>query len=407
MLRSSEQRPVCYAFGGNAWSGPWMNRQQLLSRLARRGWPVIYSTGALSVWDRSSAAWSIAPLLGRQYETDGVRVDLAGRLLPVWPSRPRYNAWAVARYCSSLKRRGSVPEGREGIAYLFLPEFLPYALSLGCRYLVYHAVDDYTQTPGWTRDMERVQEAAIARADLVLATTAHTLSKLPPGGSVGRHVLHNGADVAAFARGPDLPCPEDLAKVPSPRICYVGILNRKVDFNVIVAVARARPAWHWAMVGPMIGGPGHPSRDLKLVESYETCLRLPNVHFLGSKPVGELPAYVGHADVNVMCYRHEDGGWWNAIYPLKLHEYLAAGRPVVSAPLQSVKPFAHVVDLAGSDDEWIHALDRALFHGGVATIECRRAVARENTWDLRVDQLEEWLREMVDARSQQPPRVDR
>lgn len=405
MPRNPEPRPACYAFSTNAWQGPWMNRQQLLSRLGHRGWPVIYSTGVPSVWERNSTSWRMAPLFGRQYESDGVRVDIAGRFLPVWPSRPRYNDWVVARYCAALKRRGRVPRGREGIAYLFLPEFLSYAHSLGCRYLVYHAVDDYAQTSGWTREMERLQEAAVARADLVLATTEDTLSRLPAGGSAPRRVLHNGADVAAFASGPGLPCPEDLARIPHPRICYVGVLNLKVDFNVIAAIARARPAWQWVMVGPTIRGLGHPSSDPKLAEGYEICCRLSNVHFLGTKTVGELPAYVGHADVNVMCYRHQEAGWWNAGYPLKLHEYLAAGRPVVSAPLTSVKPFAHVVDLAGSDVEWMRALDRAFLHGGVGTLEGRRAVAWENTWDLRVDQLENWLSEMVDAGPQAPSRI--
>lgn len=391
--------PVCYAFSASPWHGPWMNRQQILTRLARRGWPVIYSNGALDFWDRKSPAWRSRALFGRQEESYGVRVDQAGRFLPVWPSRPRYSAWAIARYCAALRRRGHLPAGKEGIAYIFLPEFLPYALSLGCRYLVYHAVDDYSRMPGWTRELDRLQREAVARADLVLATTAATLSSLPPGGSAPRHVLQNGADAAAFALGPELLCPEDLARIPEPRICYTGILNRKVDFNLVAAVARERPAWQWVLVGPTIQGIGHPSRDPELAHAYDACCRLPNVHFLGVKTVAELPAYVGHADVNVMCYRQGEGGWWNSVYPLKLHEYLAAGRPVVSSPLPSVRPFAHVLDLAGTEADWIRAVDRALLQGGVGSLEERRAVARENTWDLRVDQLEQWLIEMVSARS--------
>jgi hypothetical protein len=397
--------PVCYAFSASVWQGPWMNRQQLLSRLGRRGWRVLYSNGSLDIWDRATEAWRGSPFLGRQFESDGVRVDLAGRFLPLWHSHPRYTAWALARYCAGLKRRGGVGSGTPGIAYIFLPEFLPYALSLGCRYLVYHAVDDYSRMPDWTPELDRLQQEAVARADLLLATTEATLSRLPPGGTAPRHVLHNGADVAAFAGGEDRPCPEDLSRIPRPWVTYVGILNRKVDFNLIAAVAHARPAWQWVLVGPTLGGLGHPARDPKLAASYDACCRLPNVHFLGTKVVTELPAYVGHSDVNVMCYRQEEGGWWNSLYPLKLHEYLAAGRPVVSVPLPSVMPFAHVLDLASGEVEWIRAIDRAFLHGGVGTPEERVAVARKNTWDARVDQLETWLDEMLVGQPQDSPRA--
>lgn len=374
-----------------------MNRQQLLSRLGHRGWPIVYSTGALNLWHRGSKEWRAAPLVAHQREMDGVRVDLAGRFLPVWPSRTRYSTWAIARYCASLKRRSAFLKKREGIAYVFSPEFLPYARALGCRYLVYHVVDDYAQTPGWTPQLEEMEGALVARADLLIGAAAPMLARLRPSGSVRQRVLHNGADAAAFARGVTLPCPTDLERIPQPRICYTGRLNRKVDFNLIYAIAHVRPAWQWILIGPVSEGAGDPARDPLFAEAFAACRHLPNVHFLGEKPVDVLPRYVGHADVNVMCYRTDSGGWWNSVYPLKLHEYLASGKPVISAPLASVQPFAHVVEIASSVADWISAIERALSHGGLATPGQRLAIANENTWDLRVDQLEQWLCEMIDA----------
>lgn len=399
MSLDPDTKPVCYAFSLTPWQDPWMNRQQLLSRLGRRGWRVVYSTGALNIWERNTDTWRSAPLFARQHDMDGVRVDLAGRSLPVWPSRPRYSAWAIARYCASLQRRAATARHKDAIVYLFWPKFLPYALAVGYKHLVYHAVDSYAGMPGWNTELENLEKEAVARADLLIGTTEQALARLPPGGSAPRHVLPNGADVMAYARGPDLPCPEDLARIPQPRICYAGNLNRKVDFNLIAAIAHARPVWHWVIVGPTIEGMGHPSRDPMIAEGYTACCRLPNVHFLGCKTVAELPAYMGHADANVMCYRSDDGGWWSSGYPLKLHEYLACGMPVISAPLTAVQPFAHVVDLASSVDEWLAALERALYHGGVGTPEQRRAVANENTWDMRVDRIEEWLYEMLGRKS--------
>ncbi len=87
--------------------------------------------------------------------------------------------------------------------------------------------------------------------------------------------------------------------------------------------------------------------------------------------------------------------WTSGIYPLKLHEYLAAGRPVVSADLQSVRPFGHVLAIARSPQEWRAAIVQALNAGGVADSEARRAVACDNSWDHRVAILDGWLTDVA------------
>src|SRR6516225_1883300 len=82
MTRSQKQTnasliPVI-ALAPNDWDGPWRNRQYMLTRLAQRGWPIIYSTGPLSWWQRESLSWSKAPRVGRFEEKEGVSVNIAG-----------------------------------------------------------------------------------------------------------------------------------------------------------------------------------------------------------------------------------------------------------------------------------------------------------------------------------------
>ena len=79
---------------------------------------------------------------------------------------------------------------------------------------------------------------------------------------------------------------------------------------------------------------------------------------------------------------------------MKLHEYLAAGRPVVSADIESVRPFAHVLDIVASPRDWLTAIEAAIQGGGPGTTADRKAVARDNSWDHRVATLEDWLRAM-------------
>jgi hypothetical protein len=86
-------------------------------------------------------------------------------------------------------------------------------------------------------------------------------------------------------------------------------------------------------------------------------------------------------------------GWWQDSYPLKFHEYLAAGKPVVSSRIASLTEFAEVAELAEGVDGWIAALERAISAGGVGNESERRAVARSNDWAARVGLLERWLTE--------------
>src|SRR6185503_8482855 len=83
-----------------------------------------------------------------------------------------------------------------------------------------------------------------------------------------------------------------------------------------------------------------------------------NVHLLGNKPVSTLSHYAQHMDVNIMPYVQD--GYTKFIYPLKLHEYLASGRPAVATPIRSLHEFAGVVALADTAAEWDAALTRAL-----------------------------------------------
>ena len=102
-------------------------------------------------------------------------------------------------------------------------------------------------------------------------------------------------------------------------------------------------------------------------------------------------------DVNIICYRLKKGMWTQGIYPLKLHEYLATGKPVVSSPLSSVKEFSAVVALADDVDQWHQRISSALRYGGVGTTAARRSVAQENDWSARVLRIRQLLDQLVAA----------
>jgi glycosyltransferase involved in cell wall biosynthesis len=167
-------------------------------------------------------------------------------------------------------------------------------------------------------------------------------------------------------------------------------LHPQVDYGLVAELAKRRRGWNFVLVGNVV-----PVSDTRAEFELAECRSLPNVFFLGAKAASAVPSYLTHMDVNLMFYRIADGNWIKAIYPLKLHEYLATGHPVVSADVPSVRPFSHVVKIANGVDEWDAAIEEALTCGGRGTPEQRRAVAAENGWNQRVTNLDSWLTELA------------
>lgn len=375
----------------NPWDGQWVNRQQLFSRIGRQR-PVLYSMGGWFVWNRGSSDWQQASWRGSVSQAHNVWVDHAPKLLSRMPRFPALDRLALRlqarRWRKLLSRQGDAPL----VAYVFHPTFAPYLPYLGAARLVYHVYDMYDHMPGWNATLEAHERALIQRADVVVAASEAMAEGLRRKGAREVRVLPNGADVEGFGAAADDPRsePADLRDIPHPRLGWVGSLHPEVDYAMIAEIARRRPDWHFVLVGD-------PSQQVNARADADRalCRTRPNVHFLGGRPIQTIPGYVAHMDVNLMCYRLADDMWIKAIYPLKLHEYLAVGHPVVSADIPSVRPFADVVRIADGIDDWQAAIEQALAGQGQGTPALRREVAGRNGWNSRVRTLTGWLSDLV------------
>jgi glycosyltransferase involved in cell wall biosynthesis len=366
------------ALAPNRWDGPWMNRQQLLSRLAADR-TILYSTGPWRVWDRADPDYVRSSLFGSFDITDGVIVDAPGKLLLRVPSVPRFDRVICRTAANRWRRRVTTGACAPLAVWAFHPSFEPLVDAIRPDVLIYHAYDLYRLYPEWAAENLAREARLLDAADLIIGSSPVIVADLAE--RTGRQVelVANGVDFGAFTT--DIGAlPEDVAAISEPRIGFIGHVNRKVDIGLLASLSVRRPDWQIVIVGSVEQLEGRDDDGLAALRSHA------NVHLLGNKPRDLIPAYTRALDVGLLCYRTE-GAWTDGIYPLKLHEYLACGLPVISSDFPLAREFPSVVWRAGSVDEWESCILRSLEGRGPGDPDARRAVARSNSWDMRVEQL--------------------
>jgi len=287
---------------------------------------------------------------------------------------------------------------RRPILWLYLPGMLDLVGCFRERLLVYFVVDEYAAYPGLQPEvaasMRRREEMLLRRADLVF-TTAATLrdERLP----LNPHTywVPNAVDFAAFAAALAAPRPEPpfLASVPRPRLGIVGSIGSKVDYDLLAAVAQARPGWSLALVGPVVAGANR--------HKLNTLRSLPNVHLLGSVPPPEVPHLLRACDVGLIPYVASPET--HHVNPLKVYEYLAVGLPVVSTPLPNLAVPAEMTRTAGTPSAFIAAIEAALAETGDEHVARRRAYASTQTWDARAEEISRRIEEALTRKEVHSP----
>jgi glycosyltransferase involved in cell wall biosynthesis len=177
---------------------------------------------------------------------------------------------------------------------------------------------------------------------------------------------------------------------------YVGYIKEQLDLALLGNLARRHPEWSFVLVGPVRDRP-----EVKAaVQAYRS---LANVYLLGPRATDQLPAYVQAMDVCTMPYL--DDGYTAYIYPMKLHEYLATGRPVVATPIRSLRQLDGLVHLARGLDEWSAAIQAALSEPRGALTERRRAMASKYDWDALVRTIADLLESRLARKGTRPGRL--
>ncbi len=279
----------------------------------------------------------------------------------------------AAQIEQTLKRTG--PPNARRIEWVFRPEQVSKIGLARGSFVVYECYDEYTRSQhdgALLSDIARQEDALLAKAGLVL-TTSETLYQ----NRSSRHprVVYtpNGVDYELFARAreSDLPVAEELSRTSHPCIGFVGNAGEtSVDYPLLEELARRHPEWSLVMVGP--------AEDV----SADTRHRLTgwgNVHFTGWVERKRLPSFLKGFDVALIPFSTHP--WNEARNPLKLWEYLAAGRPVVATRIPEIEKYAEAVYLAATPAEFEAAITDALEHPSSERLRRGAELAREHSWE--------------------------
>lgn len=239
---------------------------------------------------------------------------------------------------------------------------------------IYQSMDDISQVAYSNRHGTRLEEEIIRNFDYTLCTSRE-LTRLKSPFSPNVFLHPNAVDTAIFNRAvhEDIPRPKELADINTPIIGFTGSVEYRSDFELLKKIALAHSDKTMVFVGPV-----------QTQEHIEVGLnKLPNVRFLGPRKITELPDYLKYFDCAIIPYRKTT--LTKSIYPLKINEYLAAGKPVIAVNFsEDMYSFHEVAYVEDTHEAFVAAIDRAIQEDGPEKVKARMAVAAQNTWTARV-----------------------
>lgn len=348
--------------------------QHLFRRIAK-DFPVVWVNTVgmrhprLTLADARKAYRKLRRMLSGSSKAQGEQSDVTVLQPPMLP-------YAGLRMVREMNRRSVIQAVRSALRRLGLsspivvttvPNAADVVGSIGAARIVYYCVDDFAHWPGLDSDRVRsMEERLISETDLFVATSQKLLDRLRATGKPS-YLLEHGVDVDFFATEAEVEH-HSLAAIPKPRVGYIGLIDERLDQDLLIEVASRMAHVSFVLAGPFV-------TDINRLR------RLSNVFFTGAIPYRELPSLIkGFATLLLpyVCNTLSE-----SISPLKLKEYLATGKPVVSTPLLEVAATKPHVLIGSSPEQIAGALEV-----GIASADSKpkRELLLKHDWNIKAQQ---------------------
>ncbi len=359
-------------------------------RAERSGWNVLYvepPASLLALFKNKELAkrrWSRIGVRHREDSGIGVRPRDNLHILAPPPTLPfgnrfrwvnRLNQRIIAR---SIKRALSTidqPPDQPIDLYSYLPSAVDLLPLLNFANIIYDCVDDHAAFTGThsKKTLDTMERELMQKADVSFAT-ATQLMKDRSGWSGNFHLIPNGAEYEHFAPAVNklYPLPQDISDLAPPIIGFVGGISDWINIELIAETAALLPDYQFVLIGPI-------DTDVTILKQQ------PNITLLGPKHYDNLPQYLSHFDVCLIPFRINK--LTASVNPIKMYEYLAAGKPIAATPMPEVIRFESVIRIAATAQETADTITELLqlanSEASVAAVAERQQLALENSWDAR------------------------
>jgi UDP-galactopyranose mutase len=265
------------------------------------------------------------------------------------------------------------------VAWFYTPMALPLARALDVQpeAVIFDCMDELSAFRFAPTELIEREAAVMQWADVVF-TGGPSLYRARQGRHNNIHCFPSSVDANHFAQAKTVPEAADQAPLPHPRFGFYGVIDERMDLDILDTLARSHPEWQIVIVGPVVkiepdSLPNHP-----------------NLHFLGGRKYEELPSYLAGWDVCLLPFALNEATRF--ISPTKTLEYMAAGLPIVSTPITDVaEPYGNIAYLGATPEKFVTACERAL----AASPEERsardalaREVLRNTSWDTTARSIE-------------------
>jgi glycosyltransferase involved in cell wall biosynthesis len=354
------------------WNFVYQRPQHLLTRAARDG-RVLYVEEPIDV--------DGDPRI--DIERDGSGVYVAVPRTPASLDPPAQRA-ALARLISDAIARCEI---RDYVLWYYTPMALPFTHHLHAGAVVYDCMDELSAFAGAPKELTDLEDDLFRKAQLVF-TGGQRLYEAKRARHSNVHAFPSSVDIEHFARARRAQTePGDQASIRGVRLGFFGVIDERMDYDLLREVSAQRPAWQIILIGP----------TAKIDPA--SLPRAANIHYLGPKSYAVLPDYLAGWDVALLPFARNEATRY--ISPTKTPEYLAAGKPVVSTSIHDVvRPYGQqgLARIADTPSDFIAAVEDALGEDAAERTRAADAFLSHMSWDGTWTRMRQLIQHTLDNR---------
>jgi len=373
----------------NPWNDIWRRRHQIISRIAKNN-KVLWVEPPLNLFSSSAVSRIklkrlVEFLWNPREEKKNVFIFPLINILPFirFSVIKKLNRFI---YLFFLKKAIRSLELTKPVLWVtFNWSFEHFIGELEEKFVVYDCFDKCTGFVAAQRDIKKMrkiqmwEDEVVERSNIVFAAS-EVLKKDLDKFNVNVFTVPNGVDFDHFKKAldSDTEIPFDIKGINRPIIGEMGIHGRaKIDIDTIKFIAENRIDWSIVIIGPIL--PSIPESEINKLKKCE------NVYLLGMKKYKLLPKYLKAIDVLLMTFNIDDELIKVMTHPDRLFEFMAAGKPIVTTRLSEIDKYKDVLKIADNKEEFIPLIEQSLKENSNRLIQKRINLAKQNTWDKRVE----------------------